>query len=214
MARTCVRSDSYLAFLNALAPHEAARHVPGEAGLYEEYRPYWEHRDDAWRLPEDWNPAWPVVAVNLEDAQAYATWASHRTGRALRLPTEEEWEKAARGVDARAFPWGTAFDPTFAHMRESRPGAPEPAAVGTYPVDCSVWGCLDMAGGVREWTTSPYDHAHVAVRGGSWLDDPDELRCAGRRGLVPASRSSEVGFRLVSETPTERGSSIGDTQIS
>lgn len=198
MARHCVRSDAYLAFLNDLPRDQADRHVPGEAGLYDEYRPYWECRRGRWRLPEDWDPAWPVVAVTLDDAAAYAAWLSEQTGRALRLPTEEEWEKAARGVDARAFPWGRAFDPTFAHMRQSRPGAPKPAAVGGYAVDRSVWGCQDMAGGVREWTTSPYDHAQVVVRGGSWRDDPDELRCAGRRGLVPTVRSSEVGFRLVS----------------
>ncbi len=202
IGRTCVQSADYLAFLNAQPPAEAARHVPGEAGLYEEYRPYWDLRDGTWRLPEDWDPEWPVVAVSLEDAQTYAAWLSERSGRALRLPTEEEWEKAARGVDARAFPWGRAFDPTFAHMRQSQPGAPKPAAVGTYPVDRSVWGAQDLAGGVREWTTSPYDHAQVVVRGGSWADDPDELRCAGRRGLVPTARSSEVGFRLVSERPT------------
>ncbi len=199
MGATCVRSSDWLAFLDDLAAEEAARHVPGEAGLYEEYRPYWEWRKGRWTLPEDWDPAWPVVAVNLESAEAYARWLSAKTGRVLRLPEEEEWEKAARGVDGRAFPWGRAFDATFAHMRRSRPGAPKPARVGEYPVDRSIWGCLDMAGGVREWTRSPYDHEQVVVRGGSWQDDLDELRCAGRRGLVPTARSSEVGFRLVCE---------------
>ncbi len=212
VGRTCVRSDAYLAFLNDLGHAEAAGHVPGEAGLHDEYRPYWERRRGTWVLPEDWDPAWPVVAVSLDDAHAYAAWRSARDGRPLRLLTEEEWEKAARGVDARAFPWGPAFDPTFAHMRQSRPGAPKPAPVGTYPLDRSVWGCLDMAGGVREWTTSPYDHAQVVVRGGSWCDDPDELRCAGRRGLVPTARSSEVGFRLVSETPAPVPSPIDNNR--
>jgi serine/threonine-protein kinase len=201
IARTCVRSDVYLAFLNDLPRREANRHVPGEAGLYDEYRPYWECRKGRWRLPEDWDPAWPVVAISLDDASAYADWASVQTGRPLRLPTEEEWEKAARGVDGRAFPWGQALDPTFAHMRRSQPGAPKPAAVGVYPVDCSVWGCLDMAGGVREWTSSAYDHAQIVVRSGSWQDDADELRCAGRRGLASNGRSSQVGFRLVSTEP-------------
>jgi formylglycine-generating enzyme required for sulfatase activity len=74
-------------------------------------------------------------------------------------------------------------------------------------VDRSVWGTLDMAGCIREWTNSLFDEGQVVVRGGSWSDDEDELRCASRIGLDPAFRYSFVGFRLVSEEPasvTER----------
>ena len=202
--RTCVRSAEYLAFLNSLG-EEAAPHVPGEAGLYGDFRPYWTQESSVWTLPTDWNPDWPVVAVNIEDASAYAAWLSHQLDRECRLPTEEEWEKAARGVDARAFPWGPSFDPTFAHMRRSRAGAPSLWPVGQYPVDCSVYGCMDMAGGVREWTASAFSEGQVVVRGGGWNDDMDELRCAGRRGLPPHFRSSSVGFRLVSEAPAPTG---------
>jgi serine/threonine-protein kinase len=204
MMRTCVRSADYLAFLNSLGA-DAAPHVPGEAGLYGDFRPYWTQEGSAWTLPADWNPDWPVVAVNIEDASAYAAWLSQELGRECRLPTEEEWEKAARGVDARAFPWGPSFDPTFAHMRRSRTGAPSLWPVGQYPVDCSVYGCMDMAGGVREWTASAFSEGQVVVRGGGWNDDMDELRCAGRRGLPPHFRSSSVGFRLVSELPAPTG---------
>ena len=175
--------------------------MPGEAGLYGDFRPYWTKRAGAWALPADWNPSWPVVAVNIEDAIAYSAWLSSKLDRQCRLPTEEEWEKAARGVDGRAFPWGPAFDPTFAHMRRSRTGAPTLWPVGQYPVDCSVYGCMDMAGGVREWTASAFSEGQVVVRGGGWNDDMDELRCAGRRGLPPYFRSSSVGFRLVSVLP-------------
>ncbi len=218
--QTCVRSGDYLAFLNDIDVETARRHVPGEAGLTGEFRPYWilgerwktmspeefavrTTDEGRWSLPADWDPDWPVVAVSVDDALAYADWLSQKLGRRVRLPTEEEWEKAARGVDARAFPWGGAFDPTFAHMRRSQPGVPRLWPVGQYPVDCSVYGCMDMAGGVREWTASMFSEGQVVVRGGGWNDDMDELRCAGRRGLPKQFRSSSVGFRLVSEAPEQ-----------
>ena len=197
--RHCVRSRDYLAFLNTLDFDEAFRRVPGEAGLYGDFRPYWTCQDTTWHLPEDWNPDWPVVAINIDDVTAYAAWMSGEVGVVCRLPTEEEWEKAARGVDGRAFPWGSSFDPTFAHMRRSQHGVPRLWPVGAYPVDCSVYGVMDMAGGVREWTASTFAEGQIVVRGGSWNDDMDELRCAGRRGLPPHFRSSSVGFRLVRE---------------
>ncbi len=217
--RSCVRSGDYLAFLNDIEVETAKRHVPGEAGLTGKFRPYWNLGErwktvspeefavrtaatGRWSLPADWDPDWPVVAVSVDDVVAYAQWLSERLGRPVRLPTEEEWEKAARGVDARAFPWGGAFDPTFAHMRRSQPGVPGLWPVGRYPVDCSVYGCMDMAGGVREWTASMFSEGQVVVRGGGWNDDMDELRCAGRRGLPRQFRSSSVGFRLVSEEPS------------
>jgi formylglycine-generating enzyme required for sulfatase activity len=201
MMKTCVSSAEYLNFLQSISADEASIHVPGEAGLYGNFRPYWTREKDRWVLPLDWNPQWPVVAVNIEDVNAFATWISEQTGRPCRLPTEEEWEKAARGVDARAFPWGSSFDPTFAHMRRSRTGVPGLHPVGQYSADCSVYGCMDMAGGVREWTASTFSEGQIVVRGGSWNDDIDELRCAGRRGMPPHFRSSSVGFRLVADSP-------------
>ncbi|HEV8321837.1 MAG TPA: SUMF1/EgtB/PvdO family nonheme iron enzyme [Myxococcota bacterium] len=202
--RTCVRSDAWLAFLDDLPLDEAERHVPGEAGLFGGFRAYWRRgagAAGAWQLPEGWDPAWPVMAVNLADIEAYAAWLSRREGRAVRLPTEEEWEKAARGADGRSYPWGAAFDPTFAHMRQSRPGPPRPSPVGAYPVDTSVYGCLDMAGGMRELTASLFNEGQMVIRGGTWGDDADDLRCAGRAGLQPAFRYSFVSFRLISEAP-------------
>lgn len=200
MMKTCVNSADYLNFLQSIDIEEASVHVPGEAGLYGDFRPYWTHTKGRWTLPPDWNPQWPVVAVNIEDVSAFAEWLSTQQGRKCRLPTEEEWEKAARGVDARAFPWGSSFDPTFAHMRRSRTGVPGLHPVGQYPTDCSIYGCMDMAGGVREWTASTFSEGQIVVRGGSWNDDIDELRCAGRRGMPPHFRSSSVGFRLVTDS--------------
>ena len=200
--KTCVRSDSWCEFLNDIGKEEAAAHVPGEAGLFAGFQAFWHRGSDGrYALPPGWDPAWPVLAVNVGDAQAYATWLGRREGRALRLPTEEEWEKAARGVDGRAYPWGDRFDPTFAHMRQSQPGPPRPAPVGSYPIDTSVYGVQDLAGGVREWTGSLYDEGSHVLRGGTFGDDADDLRSAGRAGLMPFIRWSFIGFRLIAEQP-------------
>ncbi|MCA9493923.1 MAG: SUMF1/EgtB/PvdO family nonheme iron enzyme [Myxococcales bacterium] len=199
--RHCVRSGDWLAFLDDIGLEQARKHVPGEVGLFGGDRGFFQHDGERWRLPPGWEEDWPITAVDLSDAQAYAAWQSERLGRPVRLPTEEEWEKAARGVDGRSYPWGDRFDPTYAHMRRSRPGAPRPAAVGQYPVDTSVYGVMDMAGGMREWTASMFDEGQMVLRGGTWGDDADDLRCACRSGVQPAFRYSFVSFRLVSDVP-------------
>jgi serine/threonine-protein kinase len=188
------------AFLDDLSPGEAARRAPGERGVLGPDVPWWS-QDDAgrWCPPERWDPRWPIVGIGADDAAAYAAWRSAREGHPLRLPTEEEWEKAARGTDGRAFPWGDRFDPTFAHMRSSRPGLPGLSRVDDFPVDTSPYGVRGMAGGVREWTASWLDAEQVVVRGGSWADEQDDLRCASRRGMAAGARSPMVGFRLVRE---------------
>ncbi|MFZ5477307.1 MAG: SUMF1/EgtB/PvdO family nonheme iron enzyme [Myxococcota bacterium] len=202
--RTCVTSRAWKTFLDALEPDVASRHVPGEQGLFGGFRAYWRRGEDGWELPPGWDPDWPVMAVTQADARAYAAWLGERTRRPMRLPTEEEWEKAARGVDGRSFPWGNGFDPTFAHMRQSQAGPPRPAPVASYPVDVSPYGCADMAGGMREWTSSLLDDGQAVIRGGTWGDDADDLRVASRSGLHLDFSYSFVSFRLVSESPASR----------
>jgi serine/threonine-protein kinase len=86
-------------------------------------------------------------------------------------------------------------------MRRSREGAPRPHPVGDYPVDVSVYGVHDMAGGLRELTSSHFDAGQLVIRGGTWGDDADDLRCANRAGLQPDFRYSFVSFRLVTDRP-------------
>lgn len=116
----------------------------------------------AWRggvLQEDLRDH-PVVDVNWYDAVAFALWLSERTGTQWGLPTEAQWEKAARGDDGRQFPWGNTFDAELCNVRESARSGTTP--VGMFPEGASPYGLLDVAGNVWEWTRTlqaPYPYA-------------------------------------------------------
>ena len=155
-------------------------------------RPYgWDHEE---RTYPQGRANHPVVLVSWEDAQAYCAWLREATGRAFRLPTQEEWEKAARGTDGRKWPWGDEFDSDKANSREGGIDATTP--VGCYPDGASPYGCLDMGGNVWDWTGSAIGETGKVVRGGSWYDYRDLARCAFRPGFLPVYRSSAVGFRV------------------
>ena len=162
-----------------------------------------------------WNV--PVPLVDWFDAAAYCRWRSTPGRAPVRLPTEAEWEKAARGVDGRFYPWGDRFDPTFCKMRDSRPFAHQPEPVGTFPVDESPFGLRDAAGGMREWvgdvfgestardleaepepdaSTPRGDSPVRIVRGGSWSSDHKWARCASRSRIPSLMRGTGLGFRV------------------
>jgi len=162
---------------------------------------------------------YPVRQVSVSDARAYAAW------RGGRLPTESEWEKAARGVDGRRYPWGDRFREDCAqHMRGENEG---PIAVGSYRAWSSPYGCRDMIGNVMEWTSSlfaPYEGNKLAVptgdgtrvvrRGGSWRQEelaPIPTRCASRYAAHPGEADISTGFRIVMEVPADRPAA-GDEQ--
>jgi formylglycine-generating enzyme required for sulfatase activity len=137
----------------------------------------------------------PVVNVSWYGAKAYADWANKQ------LPTEEQWEKAARGVDGRAYPWGDTFDKNLCNTDESGKGTTTP--VDDYPGGVSPYGCWEMAGNVWEWMENAYSAGspNKSVRGGSWSDSSDSARCAVRGYGGPGGLSDDLGIRCSRTSP-------------
>jgi serine/threonine-protein kinase len=199
----------YLAFLDDLVARgdvgEALRHAPSEHAGQAGGRPAVElngaHFAPVPRLNgRTLRPREPVVLVDCAGAEAYARWRSGIDGLPWRLPTEREWEKAARGVDGRFFPWGNGFDPSFACVMGTGGGAPALALVDEHPLDVSPYGMRGAGGNVREWSSDPWStarpHELRVIRGGSFTSGPAFCRCAGRTVAAPEARLSMVGFRL------------------
>jgi formylglycine-generating enzyme required for sulfatase activity len=172
-------------------------------------------------------PAFPVTGVSWTDALAYTRWLQEtlaaspdtpeplaqllRDGWMVTLPTEAEWEKAARGTDGRIYPWGD--EPRAERASYEAPG---PTRVGSFPCPECPYGLLDMSGNVWEWTRSPYQpypydpsdeatgldaDALWVMRGGSFSDGPQNVRAAVRGGADPGARRPFIGFRVALSRP-------------
>jgi formylglycine-generating enzyme required for sulfatase activity len=172
----------------------------------------------------------PVTSVTWYEAIAYCEWLKKqllawpetppelagrlRQGWRVTLPSEAEWERAARGADGRLCPWGNEFDQNKANTYETGIGRTSP--VGCFPDGRSPEGLLDMCGNVWEWTRSLYREypyqpddgreglqstARRVLRGGSFFDDRRDVRCACRRRSEPISGVSDFGFRVVVVSP-------------
>lgn len=182
------------------AAHERARKIFD--------RPF--DRPGYWDDPALSSPARPAVGVNWYEASAYCVWLSAVTGKEFRLPTEFEWERAARGEDGRIYPWGNEFDPKKCNSVEGQIYRTTP--VGLFPNGVSPHGMFDASGNVAEWTSSwfkaypgqaedlqdDYGEKYRTVRGGSWSLNRWNVRCADRNRGVPALFVNNLGFRLVS----------------
>jgi formylglycine-generating enzyme required for sulfatase activity len=158
----------------------------------------------------------PVHGISRTAMLAYCDWLSRETGLRYRLPTEAEWEKAARGSSGRSYPWGERFDSGRANTREAGIGDTTP--VGVFPDGASPYGALDMAGNVEECTGSLYrlypgspaqdpdEGSYVVTRGGCFALDGDLARCERRHGLpfAPAAGFRLARSRSASEAARER----------
>ena len=131
----------------------------------------------------------PMTFVSFEDAGGYCAW------KGSRLPIEAEWEKAARGVDGRAYPWGDGFDRRKANTSLS--GVTGTVDVGSYGEGGSPYGVLDMAGNVWEWTATSYGESRKTVKGGSWGLSHRFARTFTRVGYEPGVKINNLGFRCV-----------------
>ncbi len=173
-------------------------------------------RDMNYEAPSDWNKGrplagqerWPVENVSAKDAEAFAAWRSKRDGVTYRLPTEEEWEFAARdGGQHKSFPWGDSWEEKRAVVK-----AATPRPVGSYPEGRNRWGVLDLMGNVSEWTSSKasvYSGVQIpaanrdwlVIRGGSYASDPNDqqipISATYRDWFDPTLKHPTFGFRLV-----------------
>jgi len=153
----------------------------------------------------------PRERVSWYDAVAFCRWLTAKLGYEIRLPSEEEWEKAARGSYGREYPWGNGYREGFANIAERFANAGQyyvgkNTAVGMYPQGSSPCGALDMSGNVWEWTSTEYEsrsdanegsNARRALRGGSWNYDHYGARAVYRNDVKPVDRRNVIGFRPV-----------------
>jgi formylglycine-generating enzyme required for sulfatase activity len=219
IGRFAVTNDEYARFIRATGhPAPSLRGMPLVAGggrdlMFKELATPYVWQDDN---PPAGHGSHPVVLVSFDDAAMYCKWLTEAIDRSVRLPTEAEWEKAARGgVDGHRYPWGDTVDrsrgnflddPAVKHARGTRP-------VGTYPPN--AFGLCDVIGNVWEWVADWYGSEYYGggamndprgpttgsmriVRGGSWVnDDTAMLRCACRHKVPPDTYAYSIGFRVV-----------------
>ncbi|HLK54935.1 MAG TPA: SUMF1/EgtB/PvdO family nonheme iron enzyme [Chthonomonadaceae bacterium] len=151
--------------------------------------------------PWGWRNNDPIVNVSWDDAQDYCKWAS-QGGMKVHLPTEKEWEKAARGAERQKYPWDNKWDGSKCVNSVGR-HRDNPETVGQYPRGASPYGVLDMAGNVWQWCEDKYDatHDYHVLRSGSWSSiTPDYFRCAFRVRPYKPFTDSNNGFRCVVRT--------------
>jgi formylglycine-generating enzyme required for sulfatase activity len=208
--RTEVTNARYVQFLNALGEHTSAcgGHDCAETQVEDKY----SHilRQDEHYVVESGFEDHPVAQVSWYGAQAYCLWAG------VRLPTEAEWEKAARGVDGRLYPWGNE-SPDCDRAQYGDCGG-ETVPVGSRLAGVSPYGVMDMTGNVWEWVADWYDSAYYAsspaqnpqgpdsgerrvFRGGSWGYPPAFLRASDRARNRPTYAGFNVGFRCAATKP-------------
>jgi formylglycine-generating enzyme required for sulfatase activity len=153
-----------------------------------------------------------VVGITWFEARAYCAWLSQLSGRLYRLPSELEWEAAARGQEGQPYPWGKSWESDHANTIEGRLLKPSPVGAYAAAGGAGPFGAEDQAGNVWEWTASlyrpypyraetcedPFAEGERVLRSGSWYFSRGYARCASRYRDVPVDFSYDVGFRVLS----------------
>jgi formylglycine-generating enzyme required for sulfatase activity len=192
-------------------------------GRYEitnrQFMVYAQKNDSDFECPAG-KDGYPAVRISWEEAVAFCEWLSRSTGWRARLPTEAEWEKAARGIQGRIYPWGDHWDRTRLNSNDGGEGDITPVDRHT-PAGDSPFGAADIAGNVWEWTADWYNEStyverakvgmtvlnplgpdngtHRVLRGGSHFFRQSGTRAANRHKYIPRSRCYDIGFRIVAE---------------
>lgn len=190
-----VTNQQYFDFLNAMPGHPPPSHWEGKS-FFDELANH------------------PITHVSWYDAVTYARW------RGGRLPSEFEWEKAARGNHKWDYPWGNKFDSEKCNAQLDLDGF-KTTPVGIFPEGASVFGVLDMAGNVWEWTASSFlaypghtgsevnfDDSYYVTRGGSYWNPDIASRCSCRFQQDPRANYENLGFRIVMSSENERDNNI------
>jgi serine/threonine-protein kinase len=207
IARDLVTVGEYAEFLNALARSNPVFAQSRAPRRFAGSPPFWKPEGGEYRTPftdtegRAWTPDLPIVGLSPEDVAAYCSWRARRDRLPLRLATELEWEKAARGADGRLYPWGNRPEPAFCHHRGPADQQPAPARIGAVAEDVSIYGVRDLAGSVRELTDSYLPGERRVLRGGSWRLPFAECRLTTRTPLTAATPLDAVGFRLAMDLP-------------
>lgn len=196
---TLITNAQYQAFVRATG-HPAPNVDRPTWKSYGLVHPWSRTRRHAWAggEPPAGRADHPVVLVGRHDAEKFAEWLTSVTPYRWRLPTEREWEKAARGADGRRFPWGNEYDPNLLNSHDRGPFDTVP--VGKFRAGASPYGMLDAAGQVFEWTATAAGSGRAIVKGGSWDDKGCGVcRAAARHSRPLGLKHILVGFRLVRE---------------
>jgi formylglycine-generating enzyme required for sulfatase activity len=176
---------------------------------------WWQGLKPPKPMKSTWNkPNRPRTDVDWYEAVAFSRWLAAQLNQPIRLPTEQEWEKAARGTDGRNYPWGDEYINGYANVDESGEKGEylaQTTAVGLYPMDNSPYGVRDMTGNVWEWCLNKYDQPEQiepdtsggrrVLRGGSWFLNPEFARAAHRYRDLPDFRGNDRGFRVLLSAP-------------
>ncbi|MEC7984454.1 MAG: protein kinase [Myxococcota bacterium] len=221
-------NGDYLSFLNHLIQQEeettALQHVPCEQSgtlggkgemIYGLSRRGWFYlkQDSEGNL---WDENWPVLKVTWDDATVFSQYLSKKTGKKWILPNEIQWEKAARAVDKRKFPWGDFMDPVWTCMRYSHNSRKKPRSIFSTAVDISPFGVYGMGGNARDMTSSRFSiegpnikdgrlveeislgsDEFFTAKGGSWYDNAQFIRCCSRSSEHRKKSTSLLSFRLI-----------------